>query len=102
MNANVSSGFNYRLVSGTNRVSPHGQGLAFDINPRQNPYIRYQDGKVIIYPDGAVWDINKPGTLFHDHPLVRFMLGRGWEWGGNWLEQSGRIDYQHFQKSLTN
>ena len=101
MNANVSSGFNYRPVAGTNRISLHSQGLAFDINPRQNPYIRYKDGKVIVYPDGAVWDINKPGTLFHDHPLVRFMLDRSWEWGGDWSEQSGRTDYQHFQKPLT-
>jgi hypothetical protein len=101
MSANVSSGFNYRLVAGANRISMHGQGLAFDINPLQNPYIRYKNGKVTVIPKGAIWDTNKPGSLSHDHPLVRFMLERGWGWGGDWVEKSGRTDYQHFQKPLT-
>jgi len=101
MVSNVSSGFNYRLVAGTNQVSLHGRGLAFDINPQQNPYIRYKNGEVVVAPAGATWDNTKPGTLFSNHPLVVFMLERGWEWGGDWTEQSGRIDYQHFQKPLT-
>jgi hypothetical protein len=101
MKANVSSGFNYRLVAGTGQVSLHGRGLAIDINPRQNPYIRFKEDKVLVYPAGAVWDTSKPGTLFRGHPLVKFMAERGWEWGGDWTEQSGRIDYQHFQKPST-
>lgn len=95
---NVSSGFNYRLIADTGASSLHGQGLAFDINPRQNPYIRFADGKKIVQPEGAVWKRGRPGTLHGDHPLVQLMAELGWEWGGNWTRESGRIDYQHFEK----
>ncbi len=98
MAGNVSSGFNYRLIAGTSKSSLHGQGRAFDINPRQNPYIRYSDSQVIIKPEGAVWNKAAPGTLYAEHPLVRMMEGFGWEWGGHWTPESGRTDYQHFQK----
>jgi hypothetical protein len=100
MIANASSGFNYRLIAGTNRVSQHGLGLAFDVNPLQNPYIRGERGVEIVAPAGAAWNPALPGTLSAEHPLVRFMLERGWEWGGNWPPASGRTDYQHFQKSI--
>lgn len=95
---NVSSAFNYRLIAGTDKLSLHGRGLAFDINPRQNPYIRYEDDKKVVRPRGATWDKSKPGTLHADHPLVLLMEGFGWEWGGHWTTESGRTDYQHFQK----
>jgi len=99
MAGNVSSGFNYRLIAGTDKVSKHGLGLAFDINPRQNPYIRYpKDGEPIVEPHGVVWDPHLPGTLSENHPLVVLMKQKGWEWGGDWLPESGRTDYQHFQK----
>jgi hypothetical protein len=96
---NVSSGFNYRPIAETDETSRHGLGLAFDINPRQNPYIRYENGQEIVQPPEAVWDKMIPGTLNANHPLVRMMEERGWEWGGNWTRQSGRIDYQHFEKT---
>jgi hypothetical protein len=100
MEANVSSGFNYRLIAGTDTPSLHGKGLAFDVNPRQNPYIRYKDGQEIVAPKGALWQPEQPGTLSAEHPLVLFMIERGWEWGGSWTAESGRIDYQHFQKDI--
>lgn len=95
---NMSSGFNYRVIAGTDIVSPHGQGRALDINPRLNPYIRYEADEIIVAPKGAIWDISKPGTLFEEHPLVSFMKNRGWEWGGDWTPDYGRTDYHHFQK----
>ncbi|HSH55405.1 MAG TPA: M15 family metallopeptidase [Candidatus Limnocylindrales bacterium] len=99
MTANATSGFNYRLIAGSNTVSKHGQGLAFDVSPRLNPYIRYgTDGSMTIAPSGARWDPARPGTLSKDHPLVVFMKNRGWDWGGEWPPESGRVDYQHFEK----
>ncbi len=98
MAGNVSSAFNYRLIAGTDKPSLHGRGLAFDINPRQNPYIRYSGGKKIVRPHSAVWNKDKPGTLHAEHPLVLLMEGFGWEWADNWTPESGRTDYQHFQK----
>ncbi|HET7060405.1 MAG TPA: M15 family metallopeptidase [Candidatus Saccharimonadales bacterium] len=100
MAANVSSGFNYRPIAGTDKLSRHSQGLAFDINPRQNPYIRYENGEEITQPPDAAWDKYVPGTLNANHPLVRMMESLGWEWGGNWAPESGRVDYQHFEKPL--
>ncbi|HVX48029.1 MAG TPA: M15 family metallopeptidase [Candidatus Saccharimonadales bacterium] len=98
---NASSGFNYRLIAGTDRPSLHGRGLAFDINTRLNPYIRWERGKKIVRPTGAVWDKTKAGTLHADHPLVKLMEGFGWEWGGSWTKEGkGVIDYQHFEKHL--
>lgn len=97
---NASSGFNYRLIAGSDESSLHARGLAFDINPRQNPYIRYENGEEIIQPPEAMWDKHTPGALNAGHPLVRMMEGLGWEWGGNWSAGSGRIDYQHFEKPV--
>lgn len=101
MAANTSSGFNYRYIKGTTTPSLHGLGLAFDINTRLNPYIRYdkETGELLgTDPVDGVYDVDVPGTLTADHPLVIFLKDRGWEWGGDWPPESGRTDYQHFQK----
>lgn len=95
---NISSGFNYRLIAGRDTPSLHALGRAFDVNPRQNPYIRYEGDNKIVAPEDAVWNPELPGTLHVEHPLVKLMEGFGWEWGGHWLPESGRTDYQHFQK----
>ncbi len=93
MAANNTSGFNYRTVPGTRRLSRHAFGFAIDINPRQNPFIR--NGK--IRPPGARYDPNQPGTLTPDGPIVRAFRRLGWTWGGDWRTIK---DYQHFQKTL--
>lgn len=99
--ANVSSGFNYRLIKDSDRPSLHSLGLAIDTNTRLNPYVRYNAGEVAFTnPEGAVYDSTLPGVFTTNHPLVVFMKERGWEWGGDWTKESGRIDYQHFQKSI--
>lgn len=100
METNTSSGFNYRTIKGTDIPSLHSAGLAFDVNPRLNPYIRYVEGSEYIDPPGSNYDPSEPGTLYADHPLVILMEKYGWQWGGNWSPESGRIDYQHFEKHL--
>ncbi|MCK7509072.1 MAG: M15 family metallopeptidase [Desulfobacterales bacterium] len=47
---NNSSGFNFRVIADTNKLSLHSFGRAVDINPVQNPVI-YPAG--IIAPAGA-------------------------------------------------
>jgi copper oxidase (laccase) domain-containing protein len=97
---NATTGFNYRLIKGTDRPSLHGLGRAFDVNDMFNPYVRYVDGKAITDPEGAVYDPATPGTLTAEHPLVVFMKQQGWVWGGDWTEaENGVTDYQHFQKA---
>jgi len=97
---NTSSGFNYRFIKDTRTPSLHGLGQAIDINTRLNPYIRYINEKTLTDPEGAVYEPGKPGVFVSGDPLVAFMKSRGWEWGGDWLPESGRTDYQHFQKKL--
>ena len=100
---NNSSGFNYRFVMGTDRMSKHAMGLAFDINPVQNIYIKYDEkmNEVFRFPKGAVYNKNAIGTLTIDHSLVSLMKSLGWGWGGDWKPESGRVDYQHFEKIFT-
>ena len=94
MEANNTSAFNYRLITGGTRLSKHAYGRAIDINPRQNPYIK---GDTIL-PKGARYDpVNDKGALTADHPVVRAFLRLGWDWGGNWTSLK---DYQHFEKPL--
>lgn len=105
MAANCSSGFNFRAVSGRPSLSMHAFGLAFDVNTRQNPFIRRradEHGVVeAVEPDGAMFDPAAPGTLTDGHRLVDFLTERGWTWGGHWtLDDDGVVDYQHFEKRL--
>ncbi len=99
-NDNNSSGYNFRYIMGTNRMSKHAHGLAFDINPVQNIYVRYDEHMKEIYrcPQEAIYKKDAVGTLTHDHPLVILMKNLGWIWGGDWTPESGRVDYQHFEK----
>lgn len=92
MAANNSSGFNYRFVANTDRLSQHALGRAFDINPMQNPVI-YGDGR--ISPPGAVYDTTAKGTLTAQHPITKAFTERGWTWGGEW---NSLKDYHHFEK----
>jgi peptidoglycan LD-endopeptidase CwlK len=99
---NNSSGFNYRFIRGTTRLSNHARGLAFDINPRQNIYIHHdaQGTETYRFPTGCAYNPMAPGTLTKDHPLVILMKERGWVWGGDWAPRDGPVDYQHFEKTL--
>lgn len=90
MAANNSSGFNYRTVEGSDRLSNHSFGLAIDINPFINPVI-YANGR--ISPEGANYDPKAEGAFFQEHPLVQEMLKRKFRWGGNWKSLK---DYHHF------
>jgi len=92
MSLNNTSGFNYRTVPGTGRLSRHACGLAIDINPFLNPYC--PGGRVS--PPGAVYDPDVPGTLYDGHPVVELFRNLGWRWGGDWSDR----DYQHFDKPL--
>jgi len=98
MEDNNSSAFNFRFISHTTRVSKHGLGLAIDINPLYNPYIKVVDGERILEPitAEAYVDRSKEFDYKIDENDLAYKLftGIGLEWGGSW--ESAK-DYQHFE-----
>lgn len=98
---NNTSAFNFRFVEGTKKRSVHSDGLAIDINPLYNPYIRTKDGKTEILPEnGAEYvDRTKDNIYFikKDDPCYKAFTSRGFTWGGEWKNSK---DYQHFEKKL--
>ncbi|MFM8473823.1 MAG: M15 family metallopeptidase [Candidatus Kapaibacterium sp.] len=86
---NNTSGFNYRTVAGTNRLSLHAHGRAIDLNPFLNPYLT--PGKRPLRP----YDPRSPGTIVRGDAAYTAFVKRGWTWGGDWKNEK---DYQHFEK----
>jgi len=93
MRDNNTSAFNYRFISGSRVISNHAAGLAIDINPALNPYIK--NGNSL--PENCIYDTTKVGTISASSELVKEFRQRGWEWGGDWKSLK---DYQHFEKKL--
>lgn len=98
MAANNCSAFNYRVIetsvaSGTPRLSQHSFGLAIDINPVQNPWVRTD---TVLPPEGASYvdraDV-RPGMIVRPGPVVAAFESVGWQWGGEWSDYQ---DYHHF------
>ena len=95
MQDNNSSSFNYRSIAGgaaRSLLSLHAYGLAIDINPLQNPYIKldpHEKGRLDVLPVESRSYINRhqlrPGmvesvtTIFQRHRLSA--------WGGGPLCQ---------------
>lgn len=99
MAENITSGFNFRQIAGTDELSPHATGRAFDVNPALNPYSHFVDGNLVIDPPGAVYRPGEPGVLDAGHELVKFLQKRGWFWGGEWtVERDKKCDLHHFDK----
>ncbi len=97
MNANNTSAWNYRYISGSipPRLSLHAFGRAIDINPRLNPCISPSAGTC--EPVGAQYDPEIPGTITRNSLIVQLFHQYGWKWGGEW---SDPIDLHHFQKAV--
>lgn len=99
MRANNSSGFNYRTVAGTTRLSNHARGLAIDINPLYNPWVRVKDGKTLVVPEEgrqyADRSVVTPYTINADGEAYKIFTRHGFTWGGAWRSSK---DYQHFEK----
>jgi peptidoglycan LD-endopeptidase CwlK len=91
MEADNTSAFNYREVTGGGRLSNHAYGRAVDINTFENPYVKGD----LVLPRGAHYDPKAAGAFTADSPVVREFLRLGWAWGGAWTSPR---DYQHFEK----
>ncbi len=97
MDDNNTSSFCFRVVAGSNKLSKHSYGLAIDINPVQNPYVK---GNIVSPEKGDEFldrtNIRK-GMILKDDVCYKAFINRGWIWGGEWKTLK---DYQHFQKDI--
>lgn len=90
---NNTSTFACRAVTGGSRFSEHAYGLAIDINPFQNPYVK---GDVVLPELATIYGergTGRPGMISEGDPAVQAFDAIGWGWGGRWRSLK---DYQHF------
>ena len=95
MAADNTSCFNYRKKTGMRELSKHALGLAVDINPFENPYVRPSR----VRPAGASAFADRakdfPHKIDKDDLCYRLFRAHGFSWGGTWRSVQ---DYQHFEK----
>lgn len=95
---NNTNGFVCRAARGQDRWSAHAYGLAIDVNPFCNPYLR----RDLVLPELASAYLDRswarPGMLRSGDAAVRAFTAIGWTWGGTW---SSPRDYMHFSATGT-
>lgn len=100
MEANNSSGFNYREIRNTGKLSNHSYGYAVDINPLRNPCVIVRNGRTTVDPEAGRPYADRTqefvGKIDHDDLCYKEFRKRGFVWGGDW---NSLKDYQHFEKS---
>jgi hypothetical protein len=95
---NDTGSFVCRPVVGSDHWSQHAYGLAVDINPFQNPYVK---GDVIIPELAGSYtnrDWARPGMIFEDDVVFSAFADIGWTWGGDWQTLKDRM---HFSENGT-
>jgi hypothetical protein len=99
---NNSSAFNQRPIEGSGAISLHSYGLAIDLNPVQNPYLKRTDATLTVQPEAGAENINRlndrPGKIpragLAEDAIDVFADNGFLVWGGYWDDP---IDYQHFE-----
>lgn len=90
---NNTSAFVCRSAVGQKRWSAHAYGLAIDVNPFCNPYIRGD----LVLPELATSYVDRanvrPGMIMAGDVVVRSFAAIGWTWGAEWTTPK---DIQHF------
>lgn len=94
--ADNTSGFNCRAVTGGTRWSEHAYGRALDINPIENPYVL--NGRTSHPRSRPYLDRTRvrPGMAVTGSIAVTALAAEGFRWGGLWTNP---IDTQHFSTS---
>ncbi len=91
---NNTGAFVCRRTVGSTRWSQHAFGLAIDINPFHNPYIK--GDTVIPHLAQAYLDRERDVPGMVNAEIVSMFADIGWEWGGNW--RTAR-DWMHFSEN---
>lgn len=77
-----SGTFNYRIISGTNRLSPHSFGIAIDLASDKRDYWKW-----------ASKDAGENRLSSYPNELVKVFENNGFVWGGKW----SHFDILHFE-----
>ena len=90
---NNTTAFVCRPTRGSTSWSEHAYGLAIDLNPFHNPYVKGD----LVLPElsSAYVDSSRgvPGMVIRDSAPVQAFAEIGWGWGGNWESYK---DWMHF------
>lgn len=101
MTANNTSAFNFRVVAGSTKLSKHAYGMAVDVNPRYNPYVKNGKNGLYVSPkngyDFADRSKDFPYKIDKNDLCYKEFIKHGFFWGGNWNSMK---DYQHFEKNF--
>lgn len=101
INDDNTSAFHYRKIAGTEVLSNHAYGMAIDINPLENPYVKEADLQQTVASPYKDYNSYKDRTAQRAHMISKddacycIFKSHGFQWGGEW---NGNKDYQHFEK----
>lgn len=93
---NETGSFVCRPAVGSTSWSAHAYGLAIDVNPFHNPYVK--DDLVIPELASAYADRDnaRVGMIFPGDVVTQAFADIGWKWGGEWNTLK---DWMHFSQS---
>ena len=93
---NDTTSFVCRPAVGSNSWSQHAFGLAVDVNPFHNPYVK---GDLVLPELASVYldrDDLRDGMILPGDEVIVAFAAIGWKWGGNW---NSLKDWMHFSQS---
>jgi hypothetical protein len=93
---NDTTSFVCRPAVGSGSWSQHAYGLAIDVNPFHNPYLK---GDLVLPELATAYlarDDVRPGMIIEGDVVTRAFAEIGWGWGGHW---STLKDWMHFSQS---
>jgi hypothetical protein len=77
--------FAWRVIAGTERLSPHSWAAAIDLNPQQGAYWRWQKNSSA----AAIIQLRRS----YPYKIVKIFEAAGFIWGGKW----SHYDLMHFE-----
>ena len=78
----INGTFNYRVISGTGKLSPHAYGIAIDIASDPSDYWKWSSR-----------ELGEKRVLYYPEELVKIFEKYNFVWGGKW----GHFDILHFE-----
>jgi hypothetical protein len=93
---NDTTSFVCRPAVGSESWSQHAYGLAIDINPFHNPYLK---GDLVLPELASAYldrEALRPGMIVEGDVAVTAFRAIGWSWGGDWRSLK---DWMHFSAS---